>query len=89
MGLCVFRHKTEELCTPLARIIQGYQDRYKISNIELAKRSKMSTRNLIRIKSGASCNTATLDRLLDCLGLELTAQPIGADYRDEMRKQNE
>lgn len=80
-----FANKTEDLCTPVARAIQREQEIRDIDTERLAELSGVRSRTIRRIKAGGSTNIHTLDKILDVLGLELTAQPIGADYREQMK----
>lgn len=80
-----FHNKTEDLCTPVARAIQREQELQSINNEHLANVAKVTVRTVLRIKAGGQTTVRTLESVLDALGLELTAQPIGADFREQMK----
>lgn len=65
--------------------IQEEQKNRHISNPDLANLVGISTRTLMRIKSGSSCRLETIENILFELGLELTAQPIGYDFKEEVK----
>lgn len=78
-----FIYKAEDVATPYGRIVREKQMRYGISNEDLAARAGICSRTLCRILSGGAANIGTLERILNVFGLELTAQAIGEDYKQE------
>lgn len=79
-----FNVQVEDIPTAYGRAIRREQIRLNINNEQLAARVGMSKRNLYRVIMTGNCSVATLERILFEFGLELTVQPIGADFKEEL-----
>ena len=79
-----FKCKVEEVPTSYARAIRREQIKRNLSNEDLAKLCGLSVRSVYRLITGSSPRIETLEKILFELDLELTAQPIGADFKEEL-----